>query len=78
MSTVSTKTQRDVARPLSSNKHLLRWVEKMAELTKPRDIHWVDGSQEENEALCAQMVEGGTFISARTAWRLKRWRISTG
>jgi phosphoenolpyruvate carboxykinase (GTP) len=62
MSTVSTKTHRDVARPLSSNKHLLRWVEKMAELTKPRDIHWVDGSEEENQALCAQMVEGGTFI----------------
>jgi phosphoenolpyruvate carboxykinase (GTP) len=62
MSTVTTRTARDVARPLSSNKHLLRWVEKMAELTKPRDIHWVDGSQEENEALCAQMVESGTFI----------------
>jgi phosphoenolpyruvate carboxykinase (GTP) len=62
MSTVTTRTPRDVARPLSSNKHLLRWVEKMAELTKPRDIHWVDGSAEENEALCAQMVEGGTFI----------------
>jgi phosphoenolpyruvate carboxykinase (GTP) len=62
MSTVTTRTPRDVARPLSSNKHLLRWVEKMAELTKPRDIHWVDGSEEENEALCAQMVEGGTFI----------------
>jgi phosphoenolpyruvate carboxykinase (GTP) len=62
MSTVTTRTPRDVARPLSSNKHLLRWVEKMAELTKPRDIHWVDGSEEENEALCAQMVESGTFI----------------
>jgi phosphoenolpyruvate carboxykinase (GTP) len=62
MSTVTTGTTRDVARPLSSNKHLLRWVEKMAELTKPRDIHWVEGSEEENEALCAQMVEGGTFI----------------
>src|ERR1700683_5385102 len=62
MSTATTRTPRDVARPLASNKHLLRWVEKMAELTKPRDIHWVDGSEEENEALCAQMVEGGTFI----------------
>ena len=62
MSTVTTRTTRDVARPLASNKHLLRWVEKMAELTKPRDIHWVDGSEEENEALCAQMVESGTFI----------------
>ncbi len=47
---------------LSTNKHLLRWVEKMSELTKPAAIHWVDGSYEENEALCAQMVASGTFI----------------
>jgi len=48
--------------PLSQNKHLLRWVEKMAEMTKPASIHWVDGSQEENDDLCALMVESGTFI----------------
>jgi phosphoenolpyruvate carboxykinase (GTP) len=48
--------------PLSKNKHLLRWVEKMAELTRPAAIHWVDGSQEEYDELCAQMVESGTFI----------------
>jgi len=62
MSTVTTKSARDVSKPLSENKHLLRWVEKMVELTKPANIHWVDGSQEEYDALCAQMVEGGTFI----------------
>jgi phosphoenolpyruvate carboxykinase (GTP) len=56
------KPARNVSRPLSGNKHLLRWVEKMAELTKPESIHWVDGSEEERGALCAQMVEGGTFI----------------
>ena len=60
MSTATLK--RDVSIPLSENKHLLRWVEKMAELTKPASIHWVDGSQEENDELCAQMVESGTFI----------------
>jgi len=48
--------------PLSSNKHLLRWVEKMAELTRPASIHWVDGSREEYERLCQQMVSTGTFI----------------
>jgi phosphoenolpyruvate carboxykinase (GTP) len=48
--------------PLSSNKHLLRWVEKMAQLTKPSAIHWVDGSQEEYDMLCAQMVDRGMFI----------------
>ena len=48
--------------PLSTNKHLIRWVDKMADLAKPANIHWVDGSEEENEALCAQMVAAGTFI----------------
>ncbi len=48
--------------PLAENKHLLRWVDKMAELTRPSDIHWVDGSKEEYEALCAQLVENGTFV----------------
>ncbi|HXM97855.1 MAG TPA: phosphoenolpyruvate carboxykinase (GTP) [Candidatus Dormibacteraeota bacterium] len=55
-------TSRNVAQPLSKNEHLLRWVKKMAELARPDAIHWVDGSQEENDALCAQMVSGGTFI----------------
>jgi phosphoenolpyruvate carboxykinase (GTP) len=53
---------RDTAHPLSANNHLLRWVEKMARLTKPASIHWVDGSQEEYDELCSQMVAGGTFI----------------
>jgi phosphoenolpyruvate carboxykinase (GTP) len=51
-----------VSKPLSENTHLLRWVEKMAELCKPAAIHWVDGSREEDESLKAQMVAGGTFV----------------
>ncbi len=62
MTTASTNYARDFSEALSTNKHLLRWVEKMAELTKPDSIHWVNGSQEEYEALCAQMVGSGTFI----------------
>jgi len=53
---------RDVSKPLSTNPHLRKWVQKMAELTQPAAIHWVDGSQGEYDALCAQMVESGTFI----------------
>jgi len=34
----------------------------MAELTEPAAIHWVDGSQEEHDFLCAEMVAGGTLI----------------
>jgi phosphoenolpyruvate carboxykinase (GTP) len=34
----------------------------MAELTTPDRIHWVDGSEEENELLCEELVAKGTFI----------------
>ena len=44
--------KRSPAKPLSANLHLLRWVEKMADLCKPDAIHWIDGSQEEYNALC--------------------------
>src|SRR5579859_7226664 len=54
-------TARKSAQPLSQNTHLLNWVDKMAALTKPADIHWVDGSKEEYDDLCGQMVAGGTF-----------------
>jgi len=48
-------------KPLSENKHLLRWIEKMVELCKPAGLHWVSGTKEEYDRLCAQLVEGGTF-----------------
>ncbi|MHB1206398.1 MAG: phosphoenolpyruvate carboxykinase (GTP) [Rhodospirillaceae bacterium] len=37
-------------------------VEEMAALCEPDAIHWCDGSDEENDALCRQMVASGTFI----------------
>ncbi|MEO6246364.1 MAG: phosphoenolpyruvate carboxykinase (GTP), partial [Opitutaceae bacterium] len=61
--------KRHPAKPLAENKHLLRWVEKMADLCKPAAIHWVDGSQQEYNALCAQMVTTGTFIKLNQ----KKW-----
>src|ERR1044071_9773355 len=62
-SPVTQKTiSRDAAKPLSNNVHLLNWVEKMAALTKPAAIHWVDGSLEEDEQLKSEMVTAGTFI----------------
>ncbi|HSU33220.1 MAG TPA: phosphoenolpyruvate carboxykinase (GTP) [Bryobacteraceae bacterium] len=61
-STIDAIAGRNPSLPLSENKHLLRWVEKMADLTKPSAIHWVDGSRAEYDRLCAEMVAGGTFI----------------
>jgi phosphoenolpyruvate carboxykinase (GTP) len=60
--TAARMTLRNPALPLSENTHLLKWVEKMAHLTKPAAIHWIDGSKEEYDELCAQMVGSGTFI----------------
>ncbi len=55
-------SKRNSSKPLASNKNLLKWVEKIADLTKPASIHWVDGSKEEYDVLCAQMVAAGTAI----------------
>ena len=54
-----------------STKHrkLLSWVEEIAELTKPAAIHWCDGSAEEYDALCAELVEAGTFEKLSDAKR---------
>ena len=58
----SAKFGREVSQPLSKYQPLVEWVDKMAELTTPDNIHWVDGSQAEYDALCDEMVESGTFI----------------
>ena len=41
---------------------LKRWVADMVELCQPSDVHWCDGSDEEYERLCGELVEAGTFI----------------
>ncbi len=51
----------DRSTPLSKNVPLLKWVEKMARLTTPDAVHWVDGSQAEYDQLCQQMVTSGTL-----------------
>jgi len=46
----------------TTNKHLIRWVEKMAELCEPSHILWLDGSDAEDARLKQQLVDAGTFI----------------
>ena len=43
----------------SKNAKLNAWVDEIAALCKPANIHWCDGSQAEYDALCQQMVDSG-------------------
>ena len=45
----------------TTNKHLIRWVEKMAELCQPDHVQWLDGSQAEYDSLCDGLIRVGTF-----------------
>ncbi len=47
---------------MTKNKKLQDWVEEAAELCQPDSIYWCDGSQEENDRLCEELVQGGTFF----------------
>ncbi len=45
----------------TKHQKLLAWVEQVAALTKPDRIYWCDGSNEEYDRLCAELVATGTF-----------------
>ena len=47
---------------MTNNSKLLSWVQEAVELCQPDDVYWCNGSQEENDRLCEELVQKGTFV----------------
>ena len=45
----------------TTHARLVGWVEEIASLVQPDDVHWCDGSAEEYDRLCRLLVDQGTF-----------------
>ena len=64
----SSLTTSDTGYP-TGHSGLTGWVDEMVSLCDPDQVHWCDGSQEEYDGLCAQMLNAGTFIRLNPAIR---------
>jgi len=53
----------------TNHKRLRAWVDEVAGLTQPDEIHWCDGSAEESDWLAQTLVDGGTFQKLSDAKR---------
>ena len=68
MSSVPVSTSLNVPAHIK-HKKLVHWIETIARLTEPARIVWCDGSVQESERLCEEMVRAGTLRRLNPAKR---------
>jgi phosphoenolpyruvate carboxykinase (GTP) len=54
---------------LTKHAKLISWVDEIAGLTQPDQVHWCDGSAEEYDRLAQDLVDAGTFEKLSDAKR---------
>src|SRR5690606_10000240 len=57
------------ARRGTTDPDLIAWVNEVAALTKPDEIVWCDGSQQEADLITKQMLAEGKLIRLNPEWR---------
>jgi phosphoenolpyruvate carboxykinase (GTP) len=65
----STDIRADIGTPPTHHQELIRWVGEIAQLTRPDEVVWCDGSQAEYDRLAAGLVARGTFTRLDPALR---------
>jgi phosphoenolpyruvate carboxykinase (GTP) len=63
------ETTAAAAEALTKNRELIAWVTNFAALVEPEAVHWCDGSAEEYDRLCQELVDNGTFEKLSDAKR---------
>jgi phosphoenolpyruvate carboxykinase (GTP) len=58
-----------MAKAFTRNEQLNKWIKEIADLCRPDQVVLCDGSQEEYDRLCQEMVQTGTFIKINEAKR---------
>lgn len=58
----------DLAR-FTTNEHLKKWVQEVIELTEPKDVHFIDGTEKEYQALILKLKESNTVVGLNESLR---------
>ena len=51
-----------MSKSLTTNKYVNSWIDEIASMTKPKDIVWIDGSEEQANALREEACRNGELV----------------